>query len=205
MIRLRELREARDLSVKDMCRKLGVDDSRYRKWESGKNGLPLEYSLMCCILLAYVFRCQHMSVSAHLHLDASRNTTKHDHLGRGRDADSAQEKPPTAAAVRGHALLVLALALDAEIDGLSVCAVGAEHVHGALLAVRPLRLPLRLHLCAAVGALDFHDHSISLPKVPSCSGLVLMSVSIAPSAPRAYQLPRHCLHVLASIQPSASK
>ena len=33
MIRLRELREARDLSVKDMCRKLGVDDSRYRKWD----------------------------------------------------------------------------------------------------------------------------------------------------------------------------
>lgn len=51
MIRLRELREARDLSVKDMCRKLGVDDSRYRKWESGKNGLPLEYSLMCCDVL----------------------------------------------------------------------------------------------------------------------------------------------------------
>ena len=51
MIRLRELREARDLSVKDMCRKLGVDDSRYRKWESGKNGLPLEYSLMCCDIL----------------------------------------------------------------------------------------------------------------------------------------------------------
>lgn len=48
MLRLRELRELHGYSVKDMCRILGVDDSRYRKWESGTNGLPLEYSLACC-------------------------------------------------------------------------------------------------------------------------------------------------------------
>jgi len=48
MIRLRELRNQYGYSVKEMCAKLGVDDSRYRKWESGTNGLPLEYSLMCC-------------------------------------------------------------------------------------------------------------------------------------------------------------
>lgn len=48
MLRLRELRERRGYSVKDMCRILGVDDSRYRKWESGTNGLPLDYSLACC-------------------------------------------------------------------------------------------------------------------------------------------------------------
>ena len=48
MIRLRELREQNGYSVKEMCIKLGVDDSRYRKWESGTNGLPLEYSLACC-------------------------------------------------------------------------------------------------------------------------------------------------------------
>jgi len=48
MIKLRELRIQNGYSVKDMCAKLGVDDSRYRKWESGTNGLPLEYSLACC-------------------------------------------------------------------------------------------------------------------------------------------------------------
>lgn len=49
MIKLRELRENRGISVKDMCRKLGVDDSRYRKWESGINGLPLEFLLRAVI------------------------------------------------------------------------------------------------------------------------------------------------------------
>ena len=48
MIRLRELRDAAGLEVKDMCRKLGVADSRYRKWESGTNGVPLDYALMIC-------------------------------------------------------------------------------------------------------------------------------------------------------------
>lgn len=51
MIRLRELRDAAGLEVKDMCRKLGVADSRYRKWESGTNGVPLDYALMICDVL----------------------------------------------------------------------------------------------------------------------------------------------------------
>lgn len=51
MIRLRELREAAGLEVKDMCRKLDVADSRYRKWESGTNGVPLDYALMMCDVL----------------------------------------------------------------------------------------------------------------------------------------------------------
>lgn len=51
MIRLRELREAAGLEVKDMCRKLGVDDSRYRKWESGRNGMPLDFAMQVCDIL----------------------------------------------------------------------------------------------------------------------------------------------------------
>ena len=51
MIRLRKLREANHLEVKDMCRKLDVADSRYRKWESGTNGMPLDYALMACDVL----------------------------------------------------------------------------------------------------------------------------------------------------------
>lgn len=53
MIRLRELRDQFGYSVREMCAKLGVDDSRYRKWESGTNGLPLDYSLACC----EIFHC----------------------------------------------------------------------------------------------------------------------------------------------------
>ena len=48
MIRLKEIRLANHLEVRDMCRKLDVTDSRYRKWESGTNGMPLDYALMCC-------------------------------------------------------------------------------------------------------------------------------------------------------------
>lgn len=48
MLRLREFREASGLSVRDMCQKLGVEDSRYRKWESGTNGLPLDFAFGCC-------------------------------------------------------------------------------------------------------------------------------------------------------------
>lgn len=51
MIRLRELREAAGLEVKDMCRKLGIDDSRYRKWESGRNGMPLDFAMQVCDIL----------------------------------------------------------------------------------------------------------------------------------------------------------
>lgn len=71
MIKLRELRENRGISVKDMCRKLGVDDSRYRKWESGINGLPLEFSLACCDIL-------------HCTLDdlAGRSTVIEYHMGK---------------------------------------------------------------------------------------------------------------------------
>ena len=43
MIRLRELRELRGYTVKDMCRILNVSDSRYRKWESGTNEIPLDF------------------------------------------------------------------------------------------------------------------------------------------------------------------
>lgn len=53
IIRLRELREARGLTVRDMCAKLDVADSRYRKWESGTNGMPLDYALQCCS----IFHC----------------------------------------------------------------------------------------------------------------------------------------------------
>lgn len=51
MIRLRELRESAGLEVRDMCRKLDVADSRYRKWESGTNGMPLDYAFMACDIL----------------------------------------------------------------------------------------------------------------------------------------------------------
>ena len=51
ILRLRELREARGYKPKDMCAKLGVDDSRYRKWESGTNGLPMNYAMQCCDIL----------------------------------------------------------------------------------------------------------------------------------------------------------
>lgn len=51
MIRMRELRESAGLEVKDMCRKLGVADSRYRKWESGTNGVPLDFAMQICDIL----------------------------------------------------------------------------------------------------------------------------------------------------------
>lgn len=51
ILRLRELREANGLEVKDMCKKLDVADSRYRKWESGTNGLPIDYAIQCCEIL----------------------------------------------------------------------------------------------------------------------------------------------------------
>lgn len=51
ILRLKFLREAQGLSVKDMCARLGVADSRYRKWESGTNGLPVDYAIACCSIL----------------------------------------------------------------------------------------------------------------------------------------------------------
>lgn len=61
MIRLRELREAAGLEVKDMCRKLDVNDSRYRKWESGKNGMPLDFAMQVCD----IFHCTLDELSGH--------------------------------------------------------------------------------------------------------------------------------------------
>lgn len=51
MLRLRELRQAHGLEVRDMCARLGVKESRYRKWELGYNGLPADYAVMCCSIL----------------------------------------------------------------------------------------------------------------------------------------------------------
>lgn len=61
MIRLKEIRLANHLEVRDMCRKLDVTDSRYRKWESGTNGMPLDYALMCCD----IFHCSLDELSGH--------------------------------------------------------------------------------------------------------------------------------------------
>lgn len=47
-LKLRELREAHNLSVKQMIQRLGIQDSRYRKWESQAAAIPLEYACMCC-------------------------------------------------------------------------------------------------------------------------------------------------------------
>ena len=50
-IRLRELREGRGLKVSQMIERLGVQDSRYRKWESNSAQIPLEYACMCADIL----------------------------------------------------------------------------------------------------------------------------------------------------------
>ena len=50
-LRLRELREAHDLSVSQMCERLGVKDSRYRKWESETNAIPIDMACMCADIL----------------------------------------------------------------------------------------------------------------------------------------------------------
>lgn len=49
--KLRYLRERRGLSVKQMYQRLGVKDSRYRKWESGAASMPLEYAAEACEVL----------------------------------------------------------------------------------------------------------------------------------------------------------
>lgn len=48
---LRELREARGLSVRQMYERLGVQDSRYRKWESESAQIPISYAVACCDIL----------------------------------------------------------------------------------------------------------------------------------------------------------
>jgi transcriptional regulator with XRE-family HTH domain len=50
-LKLRELRERRGLSVAQMIMRLGVDDSRYRKWESGSAQIPLKYACACADIL----------------------------------------------------------------------------------------------------------------------------------------------------------
>ena len=50
-IRLRQLREARGLTVAQMVARLGVKDSRYRKWESESAAMPLEYAIRACSVL----------------------------------------------------------------------------------------------------------------------------------------------------------
>ena len=50
-LRLRELREASGLKPRQMYERLGVQDSRYRKWESGTAAIPVDYAIMCCNIL----------------------------------------------------------------------------------------------------------------------------------------------------------
>ena len=50
-LRLRELRESQGISVATMIERLGVKDSRYRKWESQAAAMPLEYAMCCCSIL----------------------------------------------------------------------------------------------------------------------------------------------------------
>jgi len=50
-LRLRELRESQHISVATMIERLGVKDSRYRKWESEAAAIPLEYAVRCCTIL----------------------------------------------------------------------------------------------------------------------------------------------------------
>jgi len=50
-LKLRELRERRGLTVAAMITRLGVKDSRYRKWESGSAAMPLEYAIDACAVL----------------------------------------------------------------------------------------------------------------------------------------------------------
>jgi len=49
--RLREMRERRGLTTQQMVQRLGVKEDRYRKWEQGVNGVPLEHALACCEVL----------------------------------------------------------------------------------------------------------------------------------------------------------
>lgn len=50
-LRLRELRERRGLTSRQMCERLGVKADRYRKWEGGVNGMPLDHALAACSIL----------------------------------------------------------------------------------------------------------------------------------------------------------
>ena len=50
-LRLREIRNRRGLSPQQMCARLGVKADRYRKWENGTNGIPLDYAVEVCEIL----------------------------------------------------------------------------------------------------------------------------------------------------------
>lgn len=50
-LRLRQLRESQGISVATMVDRLGIQDSRYRKWESQAAAMPLEYAIRCCSIL----------------------------------------------------------------------------------------------------------------------------------------------------------
>lgn len=86
MVRLKELRLESGLEVKDMCRKLDVSDSRYRKWESGTNGVPLDYALMCCD----IFHCTLDELSGHRTLTFSVEERKLIDLYRKCDTQGQQ-------------------------------------------------------------------------------------------------------------------
>ena len=48
---LRELRQKRGLTAQQMVARLGVKEDRYRKWEAGVNGMPLDYAMQACSIL----------------------------------------------------------------------------------------------------------------------------------------------------------
>ena len=50
-LQLRFLRDKRGLSIKQMYQRMGVKDSRYRKWESGSAAMPLEYAAQASDIL----------------------------------------------------------------------------------------------------------------------------------------------------------
>lgn len=50
-LKLRELREQNGISVATMTERLGVKDSRYRKWESQAAAIPIEYAIACSRIL----------------------------------------------------------------------------------------------------------------------------------------------------------
>lgn len=50
-LQLREIRNKRGLSSRQMCARLGVKPDRYRKWENGINTMPLEYAVTACEVL----------------------------------------------------------------------------------------------------------------------------------------------------------
>jgi len=50
-LQLKALRDRRGLSIKQMYQRLGVKDSRYRKWESGAAAIPIEYAAQASDIL----------------------------------------------------------------------------------------------------------------------------------------------------------